>query len=109
MNKPDTISVAKNGHPVAIKDNSGENASSLQSVPFGNDAKIYFYNLPKYDQECKVVNYDVEEVFVDKDGKILSWSDVKKGSKEYPNASEALSEYQNSYVQTAYHLSLIHI
>ena len=104
LNKPDTISVAKNGHPVAIKDNSGENASSLQSVPFGNDAKIYFYNLPKYDQEGKVVNYDVEEVFVDKDGKILSWSDVKKGSKEYPNASEALSEYQNSYVQTAYHV-----
>ena len=42
LNTPDTISVAKNGHPVAIKDNNGENASSLQSVPFGNDAKIYF-------------------------------------------------------------------
>ena len=104
LNTPDTISVAKNGHPVAIKDNNGENASSLQSVPFGNDAKIYFYNLPKYDQEGKVVNYDVKEVFVDTEGKILSWSDVKKGSKEYPNASEALSEYQNSYTQTAYHV-----
>lgn len=104
LNKPDTVSVAKNGHPVAIKDNNDKDASSLQSVPFEDDAKIYFYNLPKYDQEGKVVNYDVEEVFVDKDGNILSWSDVKKGSKEYPNASEALSEYQNSYVQTAYHV-----
>ena len=41
---------------------------------------------------------------MDTEGKILSWSDVKKGSKEYPNASEALSEYQNSYTQTAYHV-----
>lgn len=91
VDEGDWVSIANNDKRVWIEDNNGDSVSSVQKVFFDNNKKIYFHNLPKYDQEGQVVNYDIREVIVDKDGEVV------QNSKLPENVKALWSEYQASY------------
>ena len=95
----DTVTIAPNS-PTKIKDKDRKPVSSIQNIDFTKDtSEVYFYNLPKYDKTGKVVNYEISEVVVDENGKVIGWDKLER---TYPNVYKALKKYQTAIVQTDY-------
>ena len=102
--KADSITIA-HGSPTEIKDNNGNGIASIQNISFAEDtSSVYFYNLPKYDKNGKVVNYEIKEVVVDKDGKVITWENLKAN---YKDVYDALTRYQTSVTQTGYEVGAL--
>ena len=79
----DTISNQENG--------TGENGKTLLEIDLDEpESKYYFTSLPKYDVHGDVASYVVEEVWVDKDNKIVSNETLQK---KYPQLWDIYSEY----------------
>ena len=59
---------------VEIKDDKEGNAEAIQLLPLEDEPTLYFYNLPKYDNQGRVARYKVEELWTIedniKDGKV---------------------------------------
>ncbi|MBC6680131.1 Cna B-type domain-containing protein [Zhenpiania hominis] len=101
----DTVTIAPNS-PTEIKDKDGKGVSSVQNISFADDtSEIYFYNLPKYDKTGKIVNYEIKEVVVDQDGRVVDWNELKA---DYKTVYEALTKYQTSVTQTSYVVGELH-
>lgn len=101
----DTVTIAPNS-PTEIKDKDGKGVSSVQNISFADDtSEIYFYNLPKYDKTGKIVNYEIREVVVDQDGRVVDWNELKA---DYKTVYEALTKYQTSVTQTSYVVGELH-
>ena len=93
----DTITVGNPDNQVAILDQNGNPASSLQivSLETGDSTREYaFHNLPKYDRSGQVVHYTAVEVWVDGSGKVLSTSEI---SRNFPDAWAVIREYAIGY------------
>lgn len=100
LGQPDTIIVGN--LPVSIQDNKGGRASSIQKLDLTAPGKeYYFYGLPKYDGNGKVVNYWVQEVWVDSSGNIVSLEQMSQDDG-YKALYELISEYRVSIEQTSY-------
>ena len=103
LDKPDTVTVGRKDNQVHIHDNEGNRESSLQTVDLRKDSQtFYFWNLPKYDETSTIVRYDVEEVWVIKDGN--SWEELSKENieKNYPELYKLIADYHTTYTQTGY-------
>lgn len=69
VDHPDTVTVGNPDNRVAIVDSSGTPVSSDQALDLTYAESVYeFFNLPKYDRNGGVVNYDVEEIWMDETG-----------------------------------------
>ncbi len=52
---------------VQIKDDKEGNAEAIQLLPLEDEPTLYFYNLPKYDNQGRVARYKVVELWTTKD------------------------------------------
>ena len=101
------------GEAVPIKDGQGGNADHIQIIlgPGENgsaEGPFYFYNLPKYDLSGAVVQYQVDEVWVQKGATTGNWEPIAGGlnneSLDDINGIDELraiwNEYTASFTET---------
>ncbi len=98
---------------VQIKDDKEGNAEAIQLLPLEDEPTLYFYNLPKYDNQGRVARYKVVELWTTADN-IDANGKVKKVGECYPleefklpaDTSEKLrsllNDLQVSYQETSY-------
>lgn len=69
-----------NGAPTQIQDANGKTVSSTQVIDLNAaTSTIHFYNLPKYEQDGRVVRYSVKEIWTTQpDGKVLTKAELKE-------------------------------
>ena len=69
-----------NGAPTEIQDANGNTVSSTQVIDLDEaTSTIHFYNLPKYEQDGRVVRYSVKEIWTTpRDGKVLTKAELKE-------------------------------
>ncbi len=69
-----------NGAPTEIQDANGKTVSSTQVIDLNvATSTIHFYNLPKYEQDGRVVRYSVKEIWTTQpDGKVLTKAELKE-------------------------------
>lgn len=104
----DTITVGNPDNQVAILDQYGNPASSLQIVSLepGNSTREYaFHNLPKYDRSGQVVHYTAVEVWVDGSGRELSRTEL---AQKFPDAYALIRSYSTGYSDEKYLVSEHH-
>lgn len=63
----DTGTVQIGNEEVQIKDDKEGNAEAIQLLPLEDEPTLYFYNLPKYDNQGRVARYKVVELWTTKD------------------------------------------
>ena len=100
--KADTITVGNPDNQVAILDQNGYPASSLQIVSLkpGDSTREYaFHNLPKYDRSGQVVHYTAVEVWVDGNGRELSRTEL---AQKFPDAYALIRSYSTGYSDEKY-------
>lgn len=98
----DTITVGNPDNQVAILDQNGNPASSLQIVSLepGDSTREYaFHNLPKYDRSGQVVHYTAVEVWVDGSGRELSRTEL---AQKFPDAYALIRSYSTGYSDEKY-------
>lgn len=98
----DTITVGNPDNQVAILDQNGHPASSLQIVSLepGDSTREYaFHNLPKYDRSGQVVHYTAVEVWVDGSGRELSRTEL---AQKFPEAYALIRSYSTGYSDEKY-------
>lgn len=98
----DTITVGNPDNQVAILDQNGNPASSLQIVSLkpGDGTQEYaFHNLPKYDRSGQVVHYTAVEVWVDGSGRELSRTEL---AQKFPDAYALIRSYSTGYSDEKY-------
>lgn len=98
----DTITVGNPDNQVAILDQNGNPASSLQIVslkPGGSTREYAFHNLPKYDRSGQVVHYTAVEVWVDGSGRELSRTEL---AQKFPDAYALIRSYSTGYSDEKY-------
>ncbi len=98
----DTITVGNPDNQVAILDQNGYPASSLQIVSLepGDSTREYaFHNLPKYDRSGQVVHYTAVEVWVDGSGRELSRTEL---AQKFPEAYALIRSYSTGYSDEKY-------
>lgn len=98
----DTITVGNPDNQVAILDQNGNPASSLQIVSLepGDSTREYaFHNLPKYDRSGQVVHYTAVEVWVDGSGRELSRTEL---AQKFPEAYALIRSYSTGYSDEKY-------
>lgn len=84
------------GAPTQIQDANGITVSSTQVIDLDEaTSTIYFYNLPKYEQDGRVVRYSVKEIWTtQQDGKELTKAALKgylqKNLDEYDGLNDLL-------------------
>ena len=99
---PDTITVGNPDNQVAIRDQKGKPASSLQIVslePEDSTREYAFHNLPKYDRSGQVVHYTAVEVWVDGSGRELSRTEL---AQKFPDAYALIRSYSTGYSDEKY-------
>lgn len=104
----DTITVGNPDNQVAILDQKGNPASSLQivSLETGDSTREYaFHNLPKYDRSGQVVHYTAVEVWVDGSGRELSRTEL---AQKFPDAYALIRSYSTGYSDEKYLVSEHH-
>lgn len=85
-----------NGAPTEIQDANGNTVSSTQVIDLDEaTSTIHFYNLPKYEQDGRVVRYSVKEIWTTpRDGKVLTKTELKKylqtNLKDYADLDDLL-------------------
>ena len=62
----DTGTVQIGNEEVQIKDDKEGNAEAIQLLPLEDEPTLYFYNLPKYDNQGRVARYKVVELWTTK-------------------------------------------
>lgn len=98
--KADTITVGNPDNQVAILDQDGKPASSLQIVSLKDSTtEYYFHNLPKYDRSGQVVHYTAVEVWVDGSGRELSRTEL---AQKFPDAYALIRSYSTGYSDEKY-------
>lgn len=100
--KADTITVGNPDNQVAILDQNGKPASSLQIVslePKDSTREYAFHNLPKYDRSGQVVHYTAVEVWVDGSGRELSRTEL---ARKFPDAYALIRSYSTGYSDEKY-------
>ena len=96
----DTVTIGNPDNKVAILDGKGHAVSAMQPVSLETSSSAYeFFNLPKYDRNGTAVQYELEEVWVDKDGQIVEKESLKE---EYAALYELTKEYNTVYTETNY-------
>ena len=107
--KGDSVNIGNIDNRVQIMNGSeetAENVDAMQAVDLAKDTSTYsFFNLPKYDRTGNSVRYKVEEVWVDKNGEIISTAELKGN---YPDVYELYKEYSTSYETTSYNVGDLH-
>ncbi len=107
--KGDSVNIGNIDNRVQIMNGSeetAENVDAMQAVDLAEDTSTYsFFNLPKYDRTGNSVRYKVEEVWVDKNGEIISTAELKRN---YPDVYELYKEYSTSYETTSYNVGDLH-
>lgn len=106
--KADTITVGNPDNQVAILDQNGKPASSLQIVslePKDSTREYAFHNLPKYDRSGQVVHYTAVEVWVDGSGRELSRTEL---ARKFPDAYALIRSYSTGYSDEKYLVSERH-
>lgn len=104
----DTITVGNPDNQVAILDQNGNPASSLQIVSLepGDSTREYaFHNLPKYDRSGQVVHYTAVEVWVDGSGRELSRTEL---AQKFPDAYALIRSYSTGYSDEKYLVGELH-
>lgn len=104
----DTITVGNPDNQVAILDQNGNPASSLQIVslkPEDSTREYAFHNLPKYDRSGQVVHYTAVEVWVDGSGRELSRTEL---AQKFPDAYALIRSYSTGYSDEKYLVSKHH-
>lgn len=104
----DTITVGNPDNQVAIRDQNGKPASSLQIVslkPKDSTREYAFHNLPKYDRSGQVVHYTAVEVWVDGSGRELSRTEL---AQKFPDAYALIRSYSTGYSDEKYLVSEHH-
>ena len=88
-------------------DSQGNPESSIQAVDLDKDTSTYeFFNLPKYERNGASVQYEVEEVWVDRQtGEALDKATIKT---EYEGLYELIQQYNVSYKETKYETTADH-
>ena len=85
-----------NGAPTEIQDANGNTVSSTQVIDLDEaTSTIHFYNLPKYEQDGRVVRYSVKEIWTTQpDGKVLTKAELKEhlqtNLKDYADLDDLL-------------------
>lgn len=85
-----------NGAPTEIQDANGNTVSSTQVIDLDEaTSTIHFYNLPKYEQDGRVVRYSVKEIWTTpRDGKVLTKEELKEylqtNLKDYADLDDLL-------------------
>ena len=106
LDSTDAVTIGNQDDMVAVKNSAGQPESSVQrldiSVP---ESEYTFFNLPKYDRNGSVVQYDVHEIWVDESGNAISMERIQK---KYPALYSLLTEYETSYKQTEYTVGELH-
>ena len=77
----DTGTVQIGNEEVQIKDDKEGNAEAIQLLPLEDEPTLYFYNLPKYDNQGRVARYKVEELWTTADN--IANGKVKKVDECY--------------------------
>lgn len=94
----DTVTVGIQRVPILGADGSAR--AAVQPISLETNSSTYeFFNLPKYDRDGTVVQYEVEEVWVDGNGKIV---DEQTLQKEYGALYELVQEYETTNTETNY-------
>ena len=84
------------GAPTQIQDANGNTVSSTQVIDLDEaTSTIHFYNLPKYEQDGRVVRYSVKEIWTTpRDGKVLTKEELKEylqtNLKDYDGLNDLL-------------------
>ena len=100
--RADSITVGNPDNQVAILDQDGNPASSLQIVslePKDSTREYAFHNLPKYDRSGQVVHYTAVEVWVDGSGRELSRTEL---ARKFPDAYALIRSYSTGYSDEKY-------
>ena len=110
----DTGTVQIGNEEVQIKDDKEGNAEAIQLLPLEDEPTLYFYNLPKYDNQGRVARYKVEELWTTKDnidvnGKVKEVSNccdladfLTKNPDLNDDIKSLLNDLQVSYQETSY-------
>ncbi len=77
----DTGTVQIGNEEVQIKDDKEGNAEAIQLLPLEDEPTLYFYNLPKYDNQGRVARYKVVELWTTADN--IANGKVKKVDECY--------------------------
>ena len=102
LGEADTVTVGNPDNQVAIRDQNGKPASSLQIVslePEDSTREYAFHNLPKYDRSGQVVHYTAVEVWVDGSGRELSRTEL---ARRFPDAYALIRSYSTGYSDEKY-------
>ena len=90
----DTVTIGSSSYPVAIKDEEGNDASSIRDIPLDEkSSETVFGGLPKYDRSGRSVRYIAEEMWVDGKGEEVTIEDIEK---DYPELYDLIKEYSSS-------------
>ena len=105
--KGDTVIIGNRDNAVAILDEEENPADSIQIIDLDaqEDVSYTFFHLPKYDRSGTAVRYSVEEVWIDRQGNILSKNELQK---KYPQIWKLYREYQVAYEETDYVVGQLH-
>lgn len=80
---------------VQIKDDKEGNAEAIQLLPLEDEPTLYFYNLPKYDNQGRVARYKVVELWTTKgniaNGKVKKVDECYELKEFLKNPPESLS------------------
>jgi|GEM_PF-5758244 len=100
---------------VQIKDDKEGNAEAIQLLPLEDEPTLYFYNLPKYDNQGRVARYKVEELWTTADNiangkvkKVDECYDLKNFLKNHlptntsDNLKSLLNDLSVSYQEDSY-------
>ena len=92
----DTGTVQIGNEEVQIKDDKEGNAEAIQLLPLEDEPTLYFYNLPKYDNQGRVARYKVEELWTTADnivdGKVDDVNECYELKEFLKNPPESLSD-----------------
>ena len=103
IDTPDYVDIGNLDGEVKIKTEGGQDASAVQAIDISKDeSSYYFYGLPKYDGDGKVVNYRAEEVWVNSKGDIVDLKELSEKDKDYEALYEAWKDYRVSYSSESY-------
>ena len=83
-----------NGAPTQIQDANGNSMASVQTVSlYDSTSTIHFYNLPKYEQDGRVVRYSVKEIWTTpRDGTVLTKAELKEYLQTNLNDYDGLND-----------------
>ncbi len=91
----DTGTVQIGNEEVQIKDDKEGNAEAIQLLPLEDEPTLYFYNLPKYDNQGRVARYKVVELWTTADnivdGKVDDVNECYELKEFLKNPPESLS------------------